>query len=193
MKQSRVMIFLFAITTACTLVLSLGHLAYLRAANVFNVRLYATILELFEIPAEEQDTERVFLENFTIAERGATTYYTAKRKHAGTVVFKTDGPGLWSQIELLLAVEPNRQSLLGLRVLSQAETPGLGGRIGEAEFQTRFAGADIRPKLKLVKFAMADNEVDAISGATKTSEAVQAIINRGVVQMDQAHGEGGEG
>ena len=42
---------------------------------------------------------------------------------------------------------------------------------------------EIRPALRVVKFAMTGNQVDAISGATRTSTAVEQIINQGIVNI----------
>jgi len=76
-----------------------------------------------------------------------------------------------------------------MRILSQAETPGLGGRIVEQAFLNSFEEAEIRPQLKLVKFSTKPNEVDAISGATKTSNFLEVIVNKAVVKMDQSFRE----
>lgn len=190
MKQEmRMTLFLLATTTVCTLLLACANLAYERASFIFNIRLYRTILELFDIPATASDVETVFKDSFETIPSGENTYYRAKKKAPGTIVFKSEGSGLWSRIELLLAVNPDRQSLYGMRVLSQAETPGLGGRIGEPAFQTAFGGVEIRPRLAIVKFAIAANQVDAVSGATKTCNAVERIINSAVESMDRVFGE----
>jgi len=188
-SETRMTVFLLITTTVCTLLLAGANLAYEKASFVFNIRLYATILELFEIPVAEDNVEAVFEDHFETVQSGGTTYYRATKKRPGTIVFKSEGSGLWSRIELLLAVNPNHQTLYGMRVLSQAETPGLGGRIGEPEFQAQFNGAEVRPKLGVVKFAIAGNQVDAVSGATKTSDAVESIVNAGIEGMDRAFGE----
>jgi Na+-transporting NADH:ubiquinone oxidoreductase subunit C len=185
-SELKMTLFLLATTTVCTLVLTGANLAYQRASSIFNIRLYATILDLFEIPQENSDVEELFSEHFESIPAGGGIFYRSKQKNPGTLVFKSEGPGLWSQIDLLLAVNPDRESLYGLRVISQAETPGLGGRIAEEDFQAAFAGVDIRPKLRVVKFAMTGNEVDAISGATRTSTAVEQIINQGIGHLDRA-------
>ena len=186
MKDLKTIGFLLATATLCTLVLGSAQVAYDRAAAVFSRRLYGAILELFEIPAPPERLEETFRQHFEVHQVGADTYYVAKDGAPGTVVMKAEGPGLWSTIELLLAVTPDRQSLAGLRVLAQAETPGLGGRIAEAAFQAQFRGTRIQPRLAIVKVAMADNQVDAISGATRTCTAVENIINRAVRQLEQA-------
>lgn len=190
MKDVRMVLFLLIVTTVCTLLLAGAQMAYVKASHVFNLRLYATILEMMAIPAEEEQLEAVFTANFETIEHGSKTYYRSTSVRAGTLVFTAEGAGLWSHIEILLAVAPDGQTISGMRVLSQAETPGLGGRIAEREFQDRFVGVRARPAIELVKVAMADNQVDAVSGATRTSSALEAIINRGLDKMVEAFGEG---
>ena len=186
MSDRKMMLFLLVTTTICTLLLGGANVAYVRASAIFERRLRQDILTLYGVPEAEATVEGAFAEHFEVREVGDTTYYVAKKVAPGTVVFTAEGPGLWSRIKLLLAVSADGKSLYGLRVLSQAETPGLGGRIGEMAFQEKFKGVGLRPQLKLVKFAMADNEIDAISGATKTSTAVQEIINQGVTNASRA-------
>lgn len=186
MKNARMIVFLVVLSSLCTLILTGAQIGYEKASSVFSVRLYRTILDLFDIPAAEGGVEEVFHENFDTAVIGDRTYYISKEKEKGSIVFRTVGAGLWSQIEVLLAVAPGRDSLYGFRVISQAETPGLGGRITEIEFQERFRGVRIRPALRVVKFAAQPNEVDAITGASVTSRSIEKIINSGIAEMDKA-------
>ena len=184
-KEIKMVLFLMAVTTACTLLLAGGYYAYKRASVIFNIRLYRTILTMLEVPIEGENVEELFADNFESVSDGESTYYRSIVTNPGTIVFTSEGPGLWSRIQLLIAVNPDHQSLYGMRVISQAETPGLGGRIAEDGFQEMFAGADIRPEIRLVRFAISDNEVDAVSGATRTSQAVEDIINGGIKGMDR--------
>ena len=187
MKTSRIILFLMVLSTVCTLFLATGNYAYIKFSAIFNVRLYTVILDMFEMSVPESEVEEVFLENFDIVTSGDTDYYISKGDaYPGTIVFKNDGPGLWSNIEILLAVREDREELFKMRVVSQAETPGLGARIVEEEFLAQFEGVEIRPEVKLVKFSSKPNEVDAISGATNTSNFLQIIINKGIEKMDHA-------
>ncbi len=187
MNTFKAVLFLMFLSTICTAVLATGNYFFLRFSSIFNVRLYGTILEMFEIEVAEDEIESVFLNNFELKTIGDTTFYISKGEVSpGTVVFKHEGPGLWSTIEILLAVEENRENLFKMRVVSQAETPGLGARIVEEQFLTGFEGIEIRPEVNLVKFSSKPNEVDAISGATKTSNFLEIIINKGIAKMDQS-------
>ena len=49
-----------------------------------------------------------------------------------------DGPGLWGSIEGYVAISKDYSTILGLTFITQSETPGLGGRIGEEEYLSQF-------------------------------------------------------
>ena len=181
--------FLAVVASVCTLLLAGAQLAYERAAQRFTIRLQGQILELFDIPHAQEQIEPVFAEHFETRPIGQHVYYIARD---GTIVFKTTGPGLWGRVDLLLAVEPDGRELRAMRVLAQAETPGLGGRIAEPQWQANFTGASLEPRLEIVKFASTPNQVDAVTGATKTSKAVEDIINGAIAQMRSDLQIGGE-
>jgi len=186
MKNLRMIIFLMIISTVCVLLLSGANLVYERASEIFNVRLFGVILNMFEIKVGENEVKKVFTENFETKIIGGKTYYVSKNKAKGVIVFKTQGPGLWSIIEIVVGIYPDFEKLYGIRVVSQAETPGLGGRISEPQFQARFKDVVIKPSLRIVKFASAPNEVDAVTGASKTSKALEIIINKAAAEAEQA-------
>ena len=173
---------MLVLSTVCTLILSAANIFYQKASVIFEKRLYQVILDLFAIESSPENVVSVFGENFSVNTIAQKKYYLNKNNNI--MVFKAEGPGLWSRIEILLAVNPDRESLYGLRIIQQAETPGLGGRIAESEFMDSFKDREIRPVLKIVKFAQNVNEIDAISGATKTSKALENIINNGIRKMD---------
>ena len=107
------------------------------------------------------------------------------------------GPGFWGPISGFLAVKPDLRTIMGIDLYEHEETPGLGGRIGEEGFKNQFVGKQIyddgsdRIEFKLTppKGRMFDpdliakkpiNEVDAITGATETSSALQRFMNKGL-------------
>jgi len=67
----------------------------------------------------------------------------------------------------------------GMYVLESRETPGLGDKIFKDEaFVANFRALAVDPEIVLVKGGRtADNEVDAITGATISSRAVVKILN----------------
>ncbi len=103
------------------------------------------------------------------------------------------GPGLWGTITVILAAQPDGGRVRGIRVVSQNETPGLGGRIEEAWFIGQFAGERTAGGKLVMKSgaeatggADTDKEnaiVDGISGATRTSQSFGIIVNAGLARI----------
>lgn len=104
----------------------------------------------------------------------------------GTVkyVIPVNGLGLWGDIWGYIAVNEDRNTIYGTYFSHASETPGLGGEVGTQYFQDRFVGKQISQngniELSVVKFGQAKDEsfeVDGLSGATITSNGVNAMIN----------------
>jgi electron transport complex protein RnfG len=91
--------------------------------------------------------------------------------------------GYGGEIRLLVGVSPDLSSIAGMEVVQQVETPGLGARITEEDFRAQFEGLDPTETITYVKNQEPDteaNEIQAISGATISSEAVVEGINADV-------------
>ena len=58
--------------------------------------------------------------------------------------------------------------LIAIKVLSQNETPGLGGQVADASFTSRFSGKNISDL----------NDIQAITGATISSRAVIDLVKK---------------
>jgi Na+-transporting NADH:ubiquinone oxidoreductase subunit C len=185
MKDVKLIIFLLAIFTICTLLLSFAQFFYDKASVVFNRRLYAEILNLYDIEHTFPTIDNDFAASFSTVQAGGKTYYISENDNPRTIGFKTEGAGLWSTIEIFVSVKIKEEKIFGLLILSQGETPGLGARISEPQFLNTFFDLDINPEVKIVKFSMSSNEVDAISGATKTSSALEKIVNKGISELKQ--------
>lgn len=100
------------------------------------------------------------------------------------VAVRFSGPGLWGPIKGFLSLRPDMRTIRGITFYEQEETPGLGGEIGSDWFRGQFVGKRIvdeagRPGIRIVRSRKATkaNEVDAITGATMTSEKVEAMLN----------------
>lgn len=94
------------------------------------------------------------------------------------VRLQTQGYG--GAITLLVGLSPDLQTIRGIEVVEQVETPGLGGNITNESFKEQFAGLSAAERVSMVKNIEpnpANNEIQAISGATITSRAVVSGIN----------------
>jgi len=103
------------------------------------------------------------------------------------------GVGYGGQILLMVGVLPDFKKITGLKVLESVETPGLGGRITEKEFQERFTQLALEPSVSLVKGKKSkENEIEAITGATISSRAVVNIVNETVARFKAVMEKKGE-
>ncbi len=97
------------------------------------------------------------------------------------------GKGLWGPIWGFIALEEDMNTIYGASFGHKTETPGLGAEIETAAFQERFIGKKILDdtgnyvSVKVIKGNKnSDNShaVDAMSGATVTSDGVSEMIQR---------------
>ena len=67
--------------------------------------------------------------------------------------------------------------LTDIKILSHTETPGLGAKAADPAFSGQFHEKNVEKIIVTTTPATADNEIQAISGATITSEAVASGVN----------------
>ena len=151
----------------------------------------SSILRALGISFEPGEVERVFAGNVEQLEEQGTTYYVAEN---GDIAFAYSGSGLWGPIEGIIAIQPNFQTLEGVTISRQEETPGLGSRITEVQYLAQFEGRRFTEGLRLVQpgRSSADNEIDSITGATMTARAFIQILNESIRETVPAIA-GGEG
>jgi len=91
-----------------------------------------------------------------------------------------DGSGFMDTIRLIYGFDPSRKVIVGMQVLDSRETPGLGDKIvGDEAFHANFRALAVEPDIVPVKHeTTAPNQVDCITGATISSEAVVSILDR---------------
>ena len=85
----------------------------------------------------------------------------------GAYIIATEVKGAYSQITVATAIDVNNDTILGIQVLEQGETPGLGDKVCEDDFTTRFQDLSVTEEA----------QVDIISGATISSKAVIQAVN----------------
>ena len=115
------------------------------------------------------------------------------------IAFEISGRGFWAPIRGLMALKPDLSEITGVVFLEQKETPGLGGRITEAWFLKQFKGLRATTPTKGNRFIYMTKDrpkapgdprygrsVDAITGATQTSLAVEKFMNRDLAALHRA-------
>ena len=117
-----------------------------------------------------------------------TTYYSLYRVSRGKVmsgwVVKARGQGYADNIEVLIGVDPEVETVTGLFILEQKETPGLGNKITFPVWREQFAGKKTGTPFVVVKEkSTAPNAIDAVTGATISSRSVAGIVNQTVTDI----------
>lgn len=101
------------------------------------------------------------------------------------IAFKADGGGFQGNIGLMVGLETSYLKLRAIEVLEQLETPGLGDRIREEAFKDQFKGLEVKPRVEYIKYRKPEkpNQIQAITGATISSEAVVKNINNAIAKV----------
>ncbi len=91
--------------------------------------------------------------------------------------FKVLAKGFGGDMEVIIGID-NEGSIDGVRIGNHAETPGLGAKAADEEFVEQFGGKSIDKPIQVKKTEnLDDNEIQALTGATITSEAVSDAVN----------------
>ena len=91
--------------------------------------------------------------------------------------------GYGGTVEVMIGIDPNG-AITGVTVTNHSETPGLGTKAMTEEYLSQYngvsevAGDDIRK----------DSDIDAISGATLTSDAVYVAVGAALDQFKECGG-----
>jgi len=111
-----------------------------------------------------------------------TIYRARKAGKITGVAYEVRGVGYAGEIKIMLGVNPEG-TLLGVRVVSHKETPGLGDRIEEKKsgWILGFAGLSLdNPPVGKWKVKKDGGQFDQFSGATITPRGVVGAIRNGL-------------
>lgn len=102
----------------------------------------------------------------------------------GYVISFTAKEGYGGDITLSMGMT-NEGTITGLEVLSASETAGLGAKCTESAFKDQFQGINADSIEYTKDGKSADNQIDAISGATITTKAVTKGVNAAIAFLKQ--------
>lgn len=114
--------------------------------------------------------------------------YYVKKGDSETVVLPIRGYGLWSTLWGFVSIDqaslggaPNEITIRGVSYYEHKETPGLGGEVDNALWKAKWPGkliysSDGSVGVEVAKAASGDYQVDALSGATITSQGVTGMM-----------------
>ena len=144
-----------------------------------EIDLRLTVLNVFEIPYDMSSINEIFESEISIETIDGLDFYLAP---SGEVGFHIEGSGVWGPIIGFMAIDDEFETIKNVAILQQEETPGLGGVVAEEEYLAQFEEVKVIPRLEINQDASPnqENEVDAITGATRTSKAFEEIINNAI-------------
>ena len=106
---------------------------------------------------------------------------------AGYVITVTDKDGYGGDIQFAMGIQDDG-TLNGISILSIGETAGLGMRANTDAFKDQFKDKKV-DKFEYTKTgATADNQIDALSGATITTNAMTNGVNAGLCAFQYEKG-----
>jgi Na+-transporting NADH:ubiquinone oxidoreductase subunit C len=135
----------------------------------------------------------------------AKVYLVKKDGQLQSVILPVNGYGLWSTMYGFIALQADGQTVVGMNLYDQAETPGLGGEVVNPKWKAlwkgkkvyNFSGKEVHESnltekgqtieigevaLGLVKGSVdpskpgSEYQVDALAGATLTSRGVSNLV-----------------
>jgi len=116
-----------------------------------------------------------------------TIYLVWKDGQLDRVVLPVNGAGMWSMIYGYVALESDFNTIAGVMFYEQNETPGLGDQIATPHWQSKWVGKHLYDEQGEMLFRVAEGlvtegasgakyQVDALTGATVTANAVTALM-----------------
>lgn len=120
-------------------------------------------------------------------DKNGNTYFEAKDKNGETVGFAitTEDKSYGGKIEVMTGFSADGK-ITGVEILTIDDTPGLGMNAKKESFRNEYLGKT--GTLTVSKGASADNEIQALTGATITSNAVTRCVNKATEICENALG-----
>lgn len=148
---------------------------------------YRTVLGAADSFEMDDLTQAIAEGNITIAGLGygnvavdeCVTGVDASGTTVGHVVTATSKDGYGGAITVSVGIDAEG-TVTGIQYLTLAETAGLGMNAEKPEWMAQYAGKKVDAFSVTKGGASADNEIDALSGATITSNAVTGAVNAAV-------------
>ncbi len=107
------------------------------------------------------------------------------------------GQGYQGKITLIYGIDADLEKISGIEVIESSETPGLGSRINDNDYKDQFKNLGVTYNIECVKgevntvntnattatTEMVSSKISVITGATVSSKAVVAIINKSIKKL----------
>ncbi len=119
--------------------------------------------------------------------RYVDVYLVKDEGRINQLILPVYGKGLWSTMLGYLSMDPDGNTIRGLRFYSHAETPGLGDQIDKEAWRAQWDGKLVygdgdEPQIRVIKGQVPDGApnaeymIDGLSGATLTANGVTYLV-----------------
>jgi Na+-transporting NADH:ubiquinone oxidoreductase subunit C len=151
--------------------------------DTFDKRRAASNPELSVVVPAEYDQA-----NLGRRSRYAPVYLVWQDDELNRIILPIRGAAMWSTLYGYLALEADLNTVSAATFYEHAETPGLGDQITRPDWLAQWQGRQIYDAQGELRFAVstgqvqpgslaAQHEVDALTGATVTADAVTALVH----------------
>ena len=176
-------IFIFLVSFVFVFLLSMTNQATIEQVDLNNeIARQQAVLTAMGIEAADADEVQQRFAN--VSADNEAGLFAAEVDGETIYALEFTGAGLWGAITGVIAVTEDVDEFVGLEIVSDNETPGLGSRINEAWFKDQFRGEQIPSGPITVTVLEGDGDpdrangvVDGITGATRTSDSMESIVN----------------
>jgi Na+-transporting NADH:ubiquinone oxidoreductase subunit C len=177
MKALKIIIFVVVMgTVSSALLVGMNYFTEPLISKNEELKLKSAVLDVLEIPYDKLTVFNIFNDKVRVLAADNSRFFISAE---GAAAFEFYGPGLWGPISGVASINPGLSTIKTIKILHQEETPGLGSRIAEHSFLKQFRDKSFTPRLIFMPEgkAGAKNEVDAITGATGSSRALEKLLN----------------
>lgn len=150
-----------------------------------------TVKAFFEIITYNTQPKKIdYFETFNrrfklISKGNIKLWQNQDKKHQWA--FEVTGPGMWGKIIIAGIIDAETSRILGIKIIDENETAGLGSKISDPEFVEQFVNLSYVPDIEVSRAKFKNNQFDAVSGATVTSKAVAALLNKTVKKVKELY------
>ena len=133
---------------------------------------------------KEESSRKIVLpqaESFEEKDLDGLVYYVGKDSSGQEIgyVFTTESKGYGGTIQVMTGIGSD-DTVQGVVLLSQEEPPGLGANAAKEEFRQQYQQAVPQNGFEVVKSTPGDGQIEAMTGATISSDAVTDAVNLAV-------------
>ncbi len=148
------------------------------AQNSLSDRIRENQIQALNAAIAEVVPNTAATEQMEIGGRSVYKCLDADGAHVGWAI-DASGPGFVDRIRVVAGLDAEAQKIIGVRVIENVETPGLGNKIQDPEWVGQYDALDATREISVQKRppVAGANEIQAITGATWSSVYVTDIVN----------------